>query len=327
MRARPLIERLKLLAKLLKKALENIRFSEALRRARQELLEAGRRFQLESLIAKRPDSLYEPGRCSEQISASAKAGEREEAVSATVPPSPAPSQDPGTAQAERPGPIQSQDSAVPKSLTLRAPLVVFLMILIVGLIWFAGSKLSHSGREAALPTPISTPTTTSTPTPTMTLTLAPTRTAPTPTPAPAFPLDPALYYSRGWDFYQGKQYDKAISEYNEAIRLEPNNAAYYFARGVAYIDTKDYDKAISDYNEAVRLEPDNAAAYNNRGTAYDEMEKYDKAISDYNDAIKLEPNFASAYHNRGITYRKQGKDAGAQADFDKAKQLGYSGPQ
>jgi hypothetical protein len=119
-----------------------------------------------------------------------------------------------------------------------------------------------------------------------------------------------LYYRRGWDFYQGEQYDKAISEYNEAIRLDPNNATYYFARGVAYIDTKDYDEAIRDYNKAIKLEPDSAAAYNNRGTAYDERQKYDKAISDYNKAIKLQPNFTSAYHNRGITYRKRARKPG-----------------
>ena len=67
--------------------------------------------------------------------------------------------------------------------------------------------------------------------------------APAPAPAPASALDPALYYSRGWDFYQKQDYDKAISEYNEAIKLEPHNATYYFARGVAYLDTNDYDKA------------------------------------------------------------------------------------
>ena len=62
LRSRPLIERRKLLAKLLKKAPSNIRFSEALRGTREELLQVARQFQLEGLIAKRPDSLYESGR-------------------------------------------------------------------------------------------------------------------------------------------------------------------------------------------------------------------------------------------------------------------------
>jgi bifunctional non-homologous end joining protein LigD len=62
LRARPLTERRKLLARLLKKAPPNIRFSEELSGTREELLQVARQFQLEGLIAKRPDSLYEAGR-------------------------------------------------------------------------------------------------------------------------------------------------------------------------------------------------------------------------------------------------------------------------
>jgi tetratricopeptide (TPR) repeat protein len=68
-----------------------------------------------------------------------------------------------------------------------------------------------------------------------------------PTSVLAFPSDPTLYYSRGWHFYQRKDYDSAISEYNEAIRSDPSNAVYYFARGVAYIEMNNHDKAIRDF--------------------------------------------------------------------------------
>jgi bifunctional non-homologous end joining protein LigD len=62
LRNRSLVERRKLLAKLLKKAPDNIRFSEELRGSAAELLRVARQFQLEGLVAKRPDSLYESGR-------------------------------------------------------------------------------------------------------------------------------------------------------------------------------------------------------------------------------------------------------------------------
>jgi bifunctional non-homologous end joining protein LigD len=62
LRSRPLIERRKVLAKLLEKAPENIRFSQKLRGKREELLQVARQFQLEGLIAKRPESLYQSGR-------------------------------------------------------------------------------------------------------------------------------------------------------------------------------------------------------------------------------------------------------------------------
>jgi len=62
LRSRPLIERRKQLATLLKKAPPNIRFSEELRGTKEELLQVAHQFQLEGLIAKKPDSLYEAGR-------------------------------------------------------------------------------------------------------------------------------------------------------------------------------------------------------------------------------------------------------------------------
>jgi bifunctional non-homologous end joining protein LigD len=61
-RDQSLFERRKLLAKLLKNAPANIRFSEELQGTRKALLEIAHKFGLEGLIAKRPDSHYEPGR-------------------------------------------------------------------------------------------------------------------------------------------------------------------------------------------------------------------------------------------------------------------------
>jgi ATP-dependent DNA ligase len=62
LRSRPLVEWRKLLEGLLRKAQENIRFSEELRGNREELLQLAQQFQLEGFVAKRPDSVYESGR-------------------------------------------------------------------------------------------------------------------------------------------------------------------------------------------------------------------------------------------------------------------------
>ena len=62
LRSRPLVERRERLARLLKKAPENIKFSEGLQGTKDELLRVARQFQLEGLLAKRRDSIYEAGR-------------------------------------------------------------------------------------------------------------------------------------------------------------------------------------------------------------------------------------------------------------------------
>jgi tetratricopeptide (TPR) repeat protein len=64
-------------------------------------------------------------------------------------------------------------------------------------------------------------------------------------------------------------------------------AAAYNNRGFAYADQRKFDKAISDYNEAIRLNPNLAIAYNNRGIAYRRVGDHNKAHSDFATAKRL----------------------------------------
>jgi bifunctional non-homologous end joining protein LigD len=62
LRTRPLTERRKLLGKLLDGMPQNIRYSQELQGDKEDLIEVARKFQLEGLTAKKPDSIYESGR-------------------------------------------------------------------------------------------------------------------------------------------------------------------------------------------------------------------------------------------------------------------------
>ena len=114
------------------------------------------------------------------------------------------------------------------------------------------------------------------------------------------PDDAAAYNNRGNAKDDLKQYEEAIKDYNEAIRLDPGDAAAYYNRGNAKRNIEQYEEAIKDYNEAIRLDPDNAAAYNYRGAAKINLEQYEEAIADYNQAIRLDPDYAVAYYSRAI---------------------------
>ena len=116
--------------------------------------------------------------------------------------------------------------------------------------------------------------------------------------------------------WQAKQeYDKAIADYNEAIRLDPKFTIAYNNRGLARSDKQEYDKAIADFNEAIRLDPKFAYAYNNRGSAWEAKQELDKAIADYTEAIQLDPKDAYAYLTRGLAWEVKQEYDKAIADY------------
>ena len=130
------------------------------------------------------------------------------------------------------------------------------------------------------------------------------------------------YFGLGWLYHvpTGNN-DKAIANYDQALKLKPDYADAYYNRGNAYADKAEYDRAIADYDQALKLKPDLDMAYNNRGSAYYYKGEYDHAIADFDQALKLKPDSAKAYNNRGNTYRKKGEYDRAIADCDKALQL------
>ena len=95
----------------------------------------------------------------------------------------------------------------------------------------------------------------------------------------------------------------------------------YTNRGVEYEIKQEFDRAILDHDEAIKIDPKNYAAYNNRGNAYAGKRDYARAIVDYDEAIKLNPKYADALFNRSNAKRHAGDTAGAEIDLAQAKEL------
>jgi formylglycine-generating enzyme required for sulfatase activity/lipoprotein NlpI len=98
-------------------------------------------------------------------------------------------------------------------------------------------------------------------------------------------------------------------------------AIAYNNRGNAYTGKGEYELAIQDYDESIKLNPNYAKPLNNRGVVYQKERHYDLALKDFNAAIDIDPNYADAFANRAELYQKNGDYPSALKDFDKAIQL------
>jgi lipoprotein NlpI len=99
---------------------------------------------------------------------------------------------------------------------------------------------------------------------------------------------------------------------------EPNLAAAYTNRGTAHYEKGDYDRALADHGEAIRLDAKFARAHVNRGRARSAKDDSEGAVADFNAAIGLDAKYGDAYYNRGFVYFLKGDNERAIADLSEA---------
>jgi len=133
--------------------------------------------------------------------------------------------------------------------------------------------------------------------------------------------DYRAYFGRAGAYQRMEQPEKAIADYSQAIRLNPDSAMAYHDRAVCEARLNRNDSAFADYNRALELAPDNPRTWNGRGVIYLRRKEYEKAIPDFNEAIRLQPQFVQAYENRAAAKKALGDMAGATADLNQAMAL------
>ena len=149
-----------------------------------------------------------------------------------------------------------------------------------------------------------------------------------------------ISYKMNADYYarRGESYSKftihtmAQSDFDEAIKIDPNNAEYYLLKGNDYFIQGMYNSAEKNYNKSLSLK-NSAVAYYKRGNAKYMSFQIADAISDYTNAIKENKSnytgvnsssvVTKAYRNRGIA-RYETCKSGACSDLKKAGNLGDS---
>jgi tetratricopeptide (TPR) repeat protein len=165
------------------------------------------------------------------------------------------------------------------------------------------------------------------------------------------PQTAEAFFERGDEFMENYNFELAIADFTEAIKLAPDNAVFYMKRGHAYFSIKDFDRAINDYNTALRIYPNLVSALYGRGYAYaykgewelaradmenhhkifirvnfihdifgrgayDRRGEYDKIIADYSAMLNIQPDDINVLNSRGEAYIFKGEYDKAIADLN-----------
>jgi tetratricopeptide (TPR) repeat protein len=132
---------------------------------------------------------------------------------------------------------------------------------------------------------------------------------------------------RGTAYKGNRDFDRAIADFSEAIRLNPDSPFAYGQRGLVYNQMSDYDRAIADLTRFIALNPGRqyladayiarAMAYAAivRATDYADKDRFDSEIADLTKAIALRPDYALLFKTRGSAYELKGQHDMAIADY------------
>ncbi|KAL6513142.1 Outer envelope protein 64, mitochondrial [Orobanche gracilis] len=104
-----------------------------------------------------------------------------------------------------------------------------------------------------------------------------------------------LLKEKGNAAYKGKQWNKAVSYYTEAIKMNETNSTYYCNRAAAYLELGCFQQGEEDCTKAMSLDKkSNVKAYLRRGTARESLLLYREALQDFKHALVLEPQNKAA---------------------------------
>ena len=137
------------------------------------------------------------------------------------------------------------------------------------------------------------------------------------------PQSKALAYNnRGIARTSKGDYELAVQDYDQSIKLNPTFAKAFNNRGIAYEKKGDLDRAVSDFNIAINISHDYAIAFANRGQLYEKRRDYDRALSDFNEAIRIQPTLGSLWNERCWVRAITGAVQAALPDCNEAIRLG-----
>lgn len=117
---------------------------------------------------------------------------------------------------------------------------------------------------------------------------------------PLLGTDAKAHVTRGNQFFVRGQFERAIRDYDAAIKLDPKNAKAYYGRGCAHARVDDTIRALLDLTEAIKLDPKDTSAFVDRAIVRVIRGDWEQAVADFDEAIKIDPKHVNALTHRAM---------------------------
>lgn len=124
-----------------------------------------------------------------------------------------------------------------------------------------------------------------------------------------------LTAARGYAYHRATDWNNALKDYSDAIRLDPGDTASLFNRALILDRIDERSRALQDYSAVLRLRPNDFDARIKRGILLGELKRFKAAEADFTRAHELKPENISVLAFRGLTYAWMKDRARAEQDF------------
>jgi formylglycine-generating enzyme required for sulfatase activity len=101
-------------------------------------------------------------------------------------------------------------------------------------------------------------------------------------------------YNRGLNYYQNREYQKAIFEFSQLSESESPQAEVFYYCGLTYSQLQNYSEAAKYFTRSLQIKPDWAEVHFELGKAYQKLGKVQQALAEYQQTLRLKPEFSEA---------------------------------
>jgi tetratricopeptide (TPR) repeat protein len=115
-----------------------------------------------------------------------------------------------------------------------------------------------------------------------------------------------------------EQEDKKLADFDEAVRLAPDDVTLLRARGLTLADLDRNEAALADFNKAIELEPTHAPTLEAKAIVLAQLKRYDEAVAALNKVKELSPKSLSPLLHLAKVHAMQQKFDAAVEDLNQA---------